>query len=153
MNRDFAEFIAALLAADARFLVVGAHALAVHGVVRATGDIDIWIDRTHDNARRVWDALLAFGAPVSAMGVTLTDLSTPEMVVQIGIPPRRIDVLTSLSGLNSFDHAWASRVERETAGLRVPFLGREALIVNKRASGRYKDLGDIEALGESPGLP
>lgn len=149
MNPDFADFLAALLAARARFLVVGAHALAVHGVPRATGDIDIWIERSPENAARVWRALEEFGAPAAALGVKQADFEAQDMVVQIGLPPRRIDILTGVSGL-TFETAWTDRVEHRVDGLDVPFLGREALIRNKRASGRFKDLGDLEALGEDP---
>ena len=149
MNPDFVDFLAALLAADARFLVVGAHALAVHGVPRATGDIDVWIERSPENAARVWRALDAFGAPAPALGLQRVDLETPDQVVQIGLPPRRIDILTGVSGVE-FGDAWTDRVVHRVDGLDVPFLGREALIRNKRASGRFKDLGDLEALGEDP---
>lgn len=149
MNPDFVEFLAALVARDARFLVVGAHALAVHGVPRATGDIDIWIDRTPANVARVWRALADFGAPADALGVRPDDLETPDLVVQIGIPPRRIDLLTGVTGLE-FEEAWATRVVHRVGALEIPFLGRDALVRNKRASGRYKDLGDLEALGEDP---
>lgn len=149
MNPDFTDFLAALLAAEARFLVVGAHALAVHGVPRATGDIDVWIERSPENAARVWRALELFGAPAAALSVRPTDLEAPDMVVQIGLPPRRIDVLTGVTGVE-FDEAWAGHVVHRVADLEVPFLGRDALVRNKRASGRYKDLGDLEALGEDP---
>jgi hypothetical protein len=149
VNPDFVDFLAALLAAEARFLVVGAHALAVHGVPRATGDIDVWIERSPANAACVWRALEAFGAPAAALGVRLGDLETPDLVIQIGLPPRRIDVLTGVSGVD-FEDAWHGRVVHRVTDLDVPFLGREALIRNKRASGRFKDLGDLEALGEDP---
>ncbi len=144
MNPDFADF----LAAEARFVVAGAHALAVHGVPRATGDIDVWIDRSPGNVARVWQALEAFGAPAAALGVSRADLETPDLVIQIGLPPRRIDVLTGVSGLE-FDEAWPDRVVHRIDQLDVPFLGRAALVRNKRASGRFKDLGDLEALGEA----
>jgi hypothetical protein len=146
VNPDFVDFLAALLAEEARFLVVGAHALAVHGVPRATGDIDVWIERSPENAARVWQA---FGAPAESLGVRQVDFETPDVVVQIGLPPRRIDVLTGVTGLE-FDEAWAGRVLHRVGELDVPFLGREALVRNKRASGRFKDLGDLEALGEDP---
>lgn len=149
MNPDFADFLAALLRSEARFLVVGAHALAVHGVPRATGDIDVWIDRSPANVARVWRALADFGVPAEALGLRVTDLETPEMVIQIEVPPRRIDVLTDVTGL-AFDDAWSTRVMHRVDELDVPFLGRDALIRNKRASGRRKDLGDLEALGEDP---
>jgi hypothetical protein len=148
VNEDFRDLLAALLAAQARFLVVGAHALAVHGVPRATGDLDVWIAADPTNAQRVWSALLRFGAPVAAMGVSLDDLTLPDRVVQIGLPPRRIDILTSISGVG-FDEAWPDRVTHEVGGLAVPFLGRAALVRNKRATGRTKDRADLEALGEA----
>lgn len=149
VNPDFADFLAALTGTGARFLVVGAHALAVHGVPRATGDIDIWIDRSPDNAARVWKALADFGAPTSSIDIAPDDLATPNKVIQIGVPPRRIDVLTDVSGLE-FGDAWMTRVVHRIGELDVPFIGRAALIRNKRASGRLKDLGDLEALGADP---
>lgn len=148
MNEDFRDLLAALLGAQARFLVVGAHALAVHGVPRATGDLDVWIARDPANADRVHSALVRFGAPVAAIGLTREDLTHPDKVVQIGLPPRRIDVLTSISGVE-FDEAWPARVTHEVEGLSVPFLGRDALVRNKRASGRTRDKADLEALGEA----
>lgn len=148
MNEDFTDLLSALLRADARFLVVGAYALAVHGTPRATGDLDIWIDRTLTNATRVWDALIAFGAPVAEIGVSETDLMKPGLIVQLGLPPRRIDVLTEISGV-AFEVAWPERVIHLIGALDVPFLGRAALIANKRAAGRLKDLADLDALRES----
>jgi len=106
---DWIEFLFALLDADARFLVVGAHALAVHGVPRGTQDLDVWIDPVSSNAERVWGALVAFGAPLEALGVTLEDLQRPSTVVQLGVPPNRIDVLTSISGVPAFEAAWGDR--------------------------------------------
>jgi hypothetical protein len=149
VNPDFIDFLACLLREEARFMVVGAHALAVHGVPRATGDIDIWIENSRENAARVWQALESFGAPSTSIGLQQVDLETPDLVIQIGLPPRRIDVLTGLSGLQ-FDEAWDTRFVHAVDTLRVPFLGREALIRNKRATGRFKDLGDLESLGEDP---
>ncbi|HEU0091788.1 MAG TPA: hypothetical protein VFS78_06750 [Vicinamibacteria bacterium] len=146
MNDDFRDLLAALLAAGARFLVVGAHALAVHGVPRATGALDVWIAADPDNARRVHGALVAFGAPVAAMGVTREDFTHPDQVIQIGLPPRRIDVLTAISGV-PFEEAWPERVTHDVQGLAVPFIGRAALVKNKRAAGRAKDVADLEALG------
>lgn len=146
MNDDWFDLLAALLAHHARFLVVGAHALAVHGAARATQDLDVWVEPEPQNAERVWRALADFGAPVQAMGITLSDFTAPDMVVQFGLPPNRIDVMTGISGVPSFDQAWQGRVEHEIRGTRVPFLGREALVANKRASGRNKDLGDLDAL-------
>jgi hypothetical protein len=145
VNPDFLDFLAALLEAEARFLVVGAHALAVHGVPRATGDIDIWIDRDPANVERVWHACIVFGVPTESLNLSRSDLLQPDMVMQIGLPPRRIDLLTDVSGL-SFAAAWAERFDYSVGALVVPFLGRVALLQNKRASGRLKDLADVEAL-------
>ena len=150
MTDDWYEALAALSAAGARFIVVEAHALAVHGVPRATQDLDVWVEPTRENAEKVWLALAAFGAPLEELGITATDFTRPDAVVQIGLPPDRIDVLTGISGVSEFAAAWDARVEREVAGSKLPFLGRDTLIENKRASGRLKDLADIEALGEKP---
>jgi len=147
LNRDFIDILAALIAHEVRFLVVGAHALAVHGVPRATGDLDIWIDLNAANAARVWTALEEFGAPLDSLEVSRTDLETPDRVIQIGLPPRRIDLITSISGVE-FEEAWAAKVTHSIDGLDVAFLGREQLVRNKRVSGRLQDLADLEALGE-----
>jgi hypothetical protein len=148
VNEDFRDLLAALLADKARFLVVGAHAMAVHGVPRATGDLDVWIANDPENVDRVWSALLRFGAPMAAMGVGPSDLTRPDQVIQIGLPPRRIDVMTSISGVE-FDAAWKGRVTHDAGGLPVSFLGRAELVRNKKASGRTKDRADLEALGEA----
>jgi hypothetical protein len=150
---DWIDFLVALLDAGARFLVVGAHALAVHGVPRATQDLDVWIAPPPENTERVWRALTVFGAPLGALGITREDLQRPNTVIQLGLPPNRIDLLTSISGVPDFEAAWADRAEHLVRSRRVPFLGRAAFIANKRAAARYKDLGDLEALGESPSAP
>ncbi|HEY5492566.1 MAG TPA: hypothetical protein VIK25_15345 [Gemmatimonadaceae bacterium] len=148
MNDDWADFLFALLNADARFLVIGAHALAAHGVPRATQDLDVWVDSTGDNPGRVLRALAAFGAPVASLKVTVADLARPDAVIQIGVPPTRIDLLTSISGVSAFAQAWDARLLVDVRGRQVPFLDRQTLIQTKRATGRHKDLGDLEALGE-----
>lgn len=140
-----------MLAEKATFLIVGAYAVAVHGVSRTTGDIDIWIRAELGNAQRVWRALARFGAPVEAMNLSCEDLARHGTVYQIGLPPRRIDILTQISGVD-FDEAWETRVIVEVQGMQLPFLGREALLRNKRASGRAKDLADAELLEtQNPG--
>lgn len=136
----------ALLAANARFLVVGAHALSAHGVPRATVDLDIWVWPDSENAQRVFEALARFGAPLESLGVTTADFVNPDNVAQFGLPPFRIDIMTSVSGVN-FDAAWEERVEGKIEGVLVPIIGRDSFIKNKRASGRKKDLADLEALG------
>jgi hypothetical protein len=143
MNRDFVEMLSALSAAGARFLVVGAHALAAHGTPRATGDLDLWIDATPENAARVLRALTAFGAAL--FDLTVEDLSKPDTVFQIGLPPSRIDILSSISGVE-FSDAWPRRLEVTIAGLPVGVIGRSDFIANKRATGRRKDLMDIDLL-------
>ena len=143
MNRDFAEMLDALSGAGAEFLIVGAHALAAHGRPRATGDLDIWVRPTPENAERVWKALVSFGAPLNEL--RLDDLAAPEIVFQIGIAPARIDLLTSLTGLNFVD-AWTRRHIAEVEGRKLPFLSREDLIRNKAAVGRPRDLADIDDL-------
>lgn len=150
MNEDFRDILAELRSARARFLVVGAHALAVHGVPRATGDPDVWIDSGPHNVPRVRTALVRFGAPMEALGVTAHDLAKPGMIVQLGVPPRRIDIMTSVTGL-VFEEAWTGRVSQPVEGFEVPFIGREALLANKRATGRPKDLADIDALERRAG--
>lgn len=145
LNEDFSDLLACLSREGAEFLVVGAYALAFHGVPRATGDIDVLVRPSVENAPKVWAALLAFGAPVAAAGLTMEELARPGVVYQIGLPPRRIDILTQISGL-TFDEAWASRVDTDLEGRVVPVLGRAALLANKRASGRLKDLADVERL-------
>ena len=146
MNDDWFDLLVSLLDADARYLVVGAHALAAHGFPRATQDIDVWIDPTPENVGKVWTALSAFGAPMDALGVTPADLAQPGIVVQLGLPPNRIDLLTALTGLPSFAAAWPDRLTSKVRGRDVPFIGREALLQNKRAAGRKKDLADAELL-------
>ncbi|MFY7922199.1 MAG: hypothetical protein ACOVSI_07260 [Gemmatimonas sp.] len=146
MVEDFRDLLAELRRAEARFLVVGAHALAAHGVPRATVDLDVWIDPSPENAARVWSALAAFGAPLDALMITPADLTRPDTVAQFGLPPWRIDILTGISGV-TFDEAWPDRMEAYFDDVLVPFIGQDAFIRNKRASGRLKDLADIEALG------
>jgi len=145
LNEDFVDVLRALGESGAEFIVVGAHAMAVHGVPRATGDLDILVRPTLENAHRVLQALRLFGAPVDAHGIRETDLATPGVVYQIGLPPRRIDILTEISGV-SFDEAWATHVEVEISGIQAPFIGRQALLKNKRATGRDKDLVDARTL-------
>jgi hypothetical protein len=146
VDPDARDLLAGFLVRQVRFLVVGAHALAVHGIPRATGDLDVWVERTDDNADRIWAALADFGAPLDALRLTKADFVRPDMVVQLGLPPRRVDILTSLTGLE-FADAWNDRLDQEVGGLRLPFLGRASLIRNKRATGRPRDLGDLEVLG------
>jgi hypothetical protein len=145
LNRDFRDMLTALQAEEAVFLVVGAHAMAVHGVPRATGDFDIWIRPDPENAQRVFRALEEFGAPLEATDLQVEDLTRPGTVYQIGLPPRRIDLLTEIDGVN-FEEAWQSKTVSQVSALEVPFLGWDALLRNKKASGRPKDLADVRLL-------
>lgn len=145
MNRDFVEMLSALSEAGVDFLVVGAHALAAHGIPRATGDLDIWVRPSPENAERVLSALKTFGSPLFEL--TRDDLTSPETVFQIGLPPARIDVLTTLSGV-VFEDAWQRRIHVKIGDLTVPVIGREDFIANKRAVGRTRDLADIEMLDD-----
>ncbi len=143
MNPDFVDLLRAFIAADVRFLIVGAYALALHGRPRATGDLDIWVEATPENAGRVMRALAAFGAPTAE--ISARDFAREGITYQIGVPPGRIDILTDLTGLR-FTDAWTDRLSRPFGDVTVPFIGRASFIRNKRATGRPKDLGDIEGL-------
>lgn len=143
MNPDFRDLLFALREAEARFLIVGAYAVSVHAEPRATGDLDVFVEPTPENAARVFRALQRFGAPLHDL--TVADLATPDIVFQIGLPPRRIDILTSITAVG-FAEAWEDRVEVTYADVRVPVIGRAALIRNKLALGRPRDLSDVESL-------
>ncbi len=143
MNQDFKDLLAEFNAHEVRYLVVGAHALAVHGKVRATKDLDLWVQPELQNARKALAALHAFGAPLQDLSEA--DLSRPGTVFQIGVAPLRIDVMTSIEGVD-FKDAWNSRIEVGVAGLRVWVLSREHLIANKRATGRPQDTLDAQWL-------
>ena len=143
LNPDFKDMLSALSEAGAEFLVVGAYALAAHGYPRATGDMDLWVRPTLGNAQRVWNALVAFGAPISKL--TMEDFATEDIVYQIGVAPCRIDILTSISAV-TFDEAWEHCLSITLGGLEVSVLGRDDLVRNKRASARPKDIADADTL-------
>lgn len=145
LNPDFRDMLHALNDADADFLVVGAYAVAAHGYPRATGDLDIWVRADVDNASKVIAALSAFGAPMDQ--ISEEDFASPAIVFQIGVPPGRIDILTDVSGVD-FGTAWDARLSITIDDITFPVLGRADLVANKRASGRPKDLADLDALGE-----
>lgn len=143
MNRDFKELLSEFSAKGVESLIIGAHALAAHGHVRATKDLDVWVRATPQNAPRVMAALKAFGAPLG--DVTLADFSAPGITFQIGIEPVRIDVITEIDGVE-FAGAWARRLVRTLDGLEVSVISVDDLIANKKATGRLQDLADVEAL-------
>jgi hypothetical protein len=150
LNEDFRDLLVLLAETGVEFLVVGAYALAFHGAPRASGDIDLFVRPSGDNARRLFDALMRFGAPLASAGVAATDFEQAGMVYQLGLPPRRIDLLTEISGV-TFDEAWSSRVTADVEGRPVSFIGREALVKNKTATGRPKDIADVARLRTLPG--
>ena len=143
LNKDYREMLQCLLEEKVRFLLVGAYALAVHGFPRATKDIDFFVWATRENAANLVRALARFGAPLD--GISESDFSTPGVVFQIGNSPRRIDILTNISGIE-FDHAYANRKNIFLEGLEIPVISVSDLIANKRASGRSQDLADVEKL-------
>lgn len=145
LNDDFVDLLRSLIEAKVEFLIVGAHALAAHGLPRATGDLDILVRPTAANARRVIQALQNFGAPIVAHGIRPADFEVPDNVYQMGLPPRRIDLLTSISGV-SFDEACAAKLLVSVEDLMLPVIGRRALVKNKRATGRPKDIVDADVL-------
>ncbi len=140
MNRDFAEMLSALSAEGVEYLVVGAYALAAHGLPRATGDLDIWVRPTTENAERVLRALRSFGAPL--LDLKREDLLRTDTVFQIGVVPGRIDLLTGVTGVG-FEEAWASRISVIVEGRQVPVIGFGELLRNKEATGRPQDLADV----------
>ena len=148
LNPDYREMLSALFDANVEFVIVGAFALAAHGNPRSTGDIDIYIRPSVENALRLMTALKAFGAPLA--DVREADFLDPEMVLQIGVIPRRIDLLTGLDGIADFDEAWNTHVTAELDDMTVPILGRDALIRNKRAISRPQDLADFAWLEAHP---
>ena len=143
LNKDYREMLQCLLEEKVRFLLVGAYALAVHGFPRATKDIDFFVWATPEYAAKLVRALARFGAPLD--DVSESDFSTGGIVFQIGNSPRRIDILTNISGIE-FEHAYANRKNIFLEGLEIPVISVSDLIANKRASGRTQDLADVEKL-------
>lgn len=150
LNRDFKEFAGLLNSTGVEYLVVGGYALAAHGHPRYTGDLDIWVRRDEPNITRLLKALELFG--FGGLGLSKTDFLAPETVVQLGYPPARIDLLTSIDGVE-FDACYARRVMMNVAGIDLPIIGVAEFRANKAASGRAKDLADLESLDEPPENP
>jgi len=143
INPDFRDLFSELSTVDARFLVVGAHAVMYHSVPRYTKDLDVWVAPDPENANRVFTALARFGAPLDQLSAD--DLCTPGTVYQIGVEPNRIDVLTRLGDL-SFDGAWERRVTTTYGGIEISVLCIDDVIESKQAAGRPQDLLDVEWL-------
>lgn len=145
IQADFKELLALLNAHDVAYVVVGAYALAFHGAPRYTGDLDILIEPSAQNAEKIIQALNEFG--FASLELSADDFTTPDQVLQLGVAPVRVDIITSLTGV-SWSDAKTGSSQGNYGGITVPFLGRKELIRNKKALGRTKDLADIEALGE-----
>lgn len=143
---DWQEFLKALLSENTRFLLIGAHALAFHVEARLTEDLDVFVEPSHENARRVHSALVTFG--FGSVAPTVDELATKDRVFMLGRKPWRIDILTGIDGV-TFEEAWTGREEADFHGIRLPMIGRAELLKNKRASGRKKDLVDVALLEEA----
>lgn len=139
LNPDYRDILSALSDGKVEYLLVGAYALAAHGLPRATGNLDLWVKPEPDNAKRVMGALEKFGVPVSNLAPD--DFTRKGAVVQIGAAPQRIDLMTTLEGV-AFDFAWPRRLDIQLDGIRIPVLSRDDLATNKRAVGRPQDMAD-----------
>lgn len=148
LDPNFLEFIASLGEHEVRHLVVGGYAVAFHGHPRYTADLDVWIWIDPANAVGVLSSLTAFG--FGDVGLSTEDFLQPDQVVQLGYPPLRIDLLTSIDGVE-FPACHDRRVLVEINGICVPFIALDDLLANKLASGRLQDLADVEALTQDPG--
>jgi len=148
LNLDFKDMLSCLKDEGVDFIVVGAYALAAHGFPRATGDIDIWVRNSFENAQKVMRALVKFGAPSSSLSEE--DFTAPDVIVQLGVEPCRIDLLTSIDGVG-FDEAWQSKVSITIDDLEIHVLSKEDLLRNKLTTGREKDQGDIVWLEKNQG--
>lgn len=148
LPRDFQELLVALADEGADFAVVGGFAVAFHGHVRATKDLDVLVRASPTNAARVYAALAAFGAPLAAFEVSVQDFVEYDGVLQIGVPPFRIDILNRIAGVG-FDEAIGDGAAFDLDGRRVPVIGLDALIKNKRAVARPQDLVDADILARS----
>ena len=145
VQKDFKELLELLNEHKVEYMIVGGYALAYHGAPRFTGDIDIFVHPAHENAKNILSALDDFG--FGSLNLTIDDFQDPNSVVQLGVPPVRIDIITSISGV-TWEEANIGKKEGFYGDVPVCFLGREQYITNKRASGRKKDLADLESLGE-----
>jgi hypothetical protein len=143
LSKDLREFIGLLNSNGVEYLLVGAYAVAWHGYPRFTADIDFLIGPSEANATALIGTLKKFG--FASLGFTVADFVQPDQIVQLGVKPNRIDLITSISGVQ-FNEAWAGRVQGELDGLAIQVVGLEELIRNKESTGRLKDLGDAEEL-------
>jgi hypothetical protein len=142
-SNDFEELLAVFNAKGVKAIIVGGHALAYHGRPRFTKDLDVFVEPSTDNAERVMKSLTTFG--FGSLGLTTEDFSKPGQIIQLGVAPNRIDLMTAIDGV-TFDEAWAGRVEGRFGAQLVNYLGRAEFLRNKRAAGRPQDLADIDAI-------
>jgi hypothetical protein len=140
LSQDFLDILSAFSEESVEYMVVGGYAMAFHGHVRATGDIDLWVRIAEENVDRIWRALRIFGAPM--FDLVRDDLLSPGMVFQMGVVPNRIDIINRIDGVD-FDEAWKEHKLVEIAGITVPVIGKNDLLLNKKAAGRPKDLNDV----------
>jgi len=145
IQKDFKELLELFNGYNVEYMIIGAYALAYHGAPRFTGDIDIFVQPSLENAHKILSALNAFG--FSSSNLTIEDFQNPKSVIQLGVPPVRIDLITSISGV-TWEQADQGKIEGFYGDVPVHFLGKEQYIANKRAAGRKKDLADLESLGE-----
>ena len=143
-SRDYEEFIESLNASGAKYLIVGAHAVALYARPRATKDLDLFIEPSPGNAERVLAALRAFLD--SDLGLTLADLTTPGSIIQLGVAPSRIDLISRLAGNQDFQAAWDSRVDAKFGEVDAHYLSLDDLIREKESAGRDQDRADLRSL-------
>ena len=143
LNEDYKEMLQILLNNKVKFLVVGAYAMGIHGYPRATGDLDIWVEASTENSENIYQSLSEFGAPLSE--VTKSTFCEQRIVFQIGVAPRRIDIITKIDGVD-FKKASSDKQEIEVEGIKIPFLSKKNLIKNKESTGREKDKLDAKYL-------
>jgi predicted nucleotidyltransferase len=147
-TKDFEELLACLKRHDVRFVIVGAHALAHHAKPRYTKDLDLFVGSSAENARRLVAALEEFG--FGGLGISAADFDQAGRIVQLGVPPNRVDLMTSIDGV-TFEEVWQSRVEGSYGGVSVAYIGYDALVRNKSASARAQDIADLEILRRAKG--
>jgi hypothetical protein len=146
VQKDFRDLLALFNVHKVEYLIVGGYALAFHGAPRFTGDIDIFVEPNAHNAERILKVLIEFG--FGSLNLTVEDFSSPDKVVQLGVPPVRVDLVTAITGV-SWKEAFDGRTPGIYGDIPVYFIGRNEFVANKRAVGRKKDLADLEALGEA----
>ena len=146
VQKDFKELLKLFNAHKVKYLIVGGYALAYHGAPRYTGDIDLFVKADIENALNILKALREFG--FGSVGLKPEDFKSPDKVIQLGYPPVRIDIITSISGISSWDEAFKECDKGKYDDVPVCYIGRDHYVLNKRTSGRKKDLADLEALGE-----